>query len=63
MRESQKALSRNDLRIAIPPVSHPIPTDACQNDPDLVAVIDAWDKLSEAIRAGVLAMVRASAKS
>lgn len=28
--------------------------------PELVAVIEAWDKLPEAIRAGILAMVKAA---
>jgi len=31
-------------------------------DPELAAVIDAWDRLPEAVRAGILAMVRAAAK-
>jgi hypothetical protein len=30
--------------------------------PDLAAVIEAWDRLPEAIRAAMLAMVRATAK-
>jgi hypothetical protein len=30
------------------------------DDPELAALIDAWPTLSEAIRAGILAMVRAS---
>jgi hypothetical protein len=29
-------------------------------DPDLAALIDTWPKLPEAIRAGILAMVRAA---
>ena len=29
-------------------------------DPDLAAVIEAWPKLPEAVRAGILAMVRAA---
>jgi hypothetical protein len=28
--------------------------------PDLAAVIEAWDRLPEAIRAGIVAMVKAS---
>jgi hypothetical protein len=31
-------------------------------DPDLATVIDAWDRLSEAVRAGIVAMVKAAAK-
>jgi hypothetical protein len=30
------------------------------DDPDLAALIDSWDSLPEAIRAGIMAMVRAS---
>jgi hypothetical protein len=33
---------------------------AASNDPDLAAVIDAWDRLPEAVRAGIVAMVRAA---
>jgi hypothetical protein len=36
--------------------------DTCQTDPDLAAVIDAWDRLPEAVRAGIVAMVQAAAK-
>ena len=35
--------------------------DTRQIDPDLAAVIDAWDRLPEAVRAGIVAMVRAAA--
>jgi hypothetical protein len=49
-----------ELRIATPLVSHPIPTDTCQNDADLAAVIDAWDRLPEALRTGIVAMVKAA---
>ena len=59
MAENRKGQSRNDLRIAAPAVSHPIPTDTCHNNPDLAAVIEAWDRLPEAIKAGILAMVKA----
>jgi hypothetical protein len=31
-------------------------------DPDLAAVIDAWDRLPEAVRAGIVAMVKAASK-
>ena len=31
-----------------------------QNDPELAAVIAAWPELPEAIRAGIVAMVRAA---
>jgi hypothetical protein len=32
------------------------------SDPDLAVVIEAWDRLPEAIRAGIVAMVRAASK-
>jgi hypothetical protein len=37
-------------------------TDTCQTDPDLAAVVDAWDRLPEAVRAGIVAMARAATK-
>jgi hypothetical protein len=33
------------------------------DDPDLAAVVAAWPKLPEAIRAGILAMVKAASGS
>jgi hypothetical protein len=39
-----------------------LPTDTCQTDPELAAIIDAWDRLPEAVRAGIAAMVKAAAK-
>ncbi len=46
----------SDQRSLAPSVIH----DSCQTDPDLAAVIDAWDRLPEAIRAGIMAMVKAA---
>jgi hypothetical protein len=40
-----------------------MPTDTCQTDPDLTAVIDAWHTLPEALRAGIVAMVKAAKKN
>jgi hypothetical protein len=37
-------------------------TDTCQTDPDLAAVISAWDRLPEAVRAGIVAVVKAAVK-
>ena len=48
------------LRISTPPVSHPIPTDTCKTSPDLAIVVENWDRLPEAVRAGIVAMVRAA---
>ncbi len=33
--------------------------DSLQNDPDLASVVDAWATLPKAVRAGIVAMVRA----
>jgi hypothetical protein len=35
-----------------------LPTDTCKTDPDLAAVVAAWPELPEAIRAGIVAMVK-----
>jgi len=34
--------------------------DTCQTDPDLAAVNEAWYQLPPAIRAGIVAMVKAA---
>jgi hypothetical protein len=54
-------------------ISLDLPIDTCniritlvvwgkQADPDLAAVVDAWPDLPEAIRAGIVAMVKAASK-
>jgi hypothetical protein len=35
-----------------------LPNDTCKIDPALAAVVDAWPGLAEAIKAGILAMVK-----
>ena len=44
----------------VEPLPSYLPTDIRQSDPDLLAVAEAWPELPEAIRAGILAMVRAA---
>ena len=50
----------------ITPVRGPQPfgpllaTDTCQTDPGLTAVVDAWNRLPEAVRAGIVATVKAA---
>ena len=34
--------------------------DTCQTDPDLARIVDAWPTLPEAVRAGIVAMVKAA---
>jgi hypothetical protein len=33
-----------------------------QTDPDLDTLVDAWDRLPEAVRAGIVALVRAATR-
>ena len=43
-------------------LAHHLPTDTCQTDPDLARIVDAWPTLPEAVRAGIVAMVKAAGK-
>ncbi len=57
---SPKTNPENDLRQHTPTVAHHLPTDTRKTDPDLAAVVAAWPVLPEALKAGILAMVRAA---
>jgi hypothetical protein len=48
------------LRLARESVAHLLPTDTCKTDPDLAAIVGAWPALPEAIREGILAIVKAA---
>jgi hypothetical protein len=48
------------LQQSTPIVAHHLPTDTCKTDPTLATVVDAWPDLPEAIKAGIMAMVRAA---
>jgi hypothetical protein len=50
----------NELRQSGHSVSHHLPTDTCQNDPELAALVNARPKLPEALKVGILAMITAS---
>jgi hypothetical protein len=50
------------LRISHPSVGHHLATDTRQTDADLAAVVDAWDRLPEAVRSGIVAMVKAASR-
>ncbi len=60
--ESPKSQSDKNLRTSPPSLGHHLATDTCQTDPDLMTVVDAWDRLPEAVRAGIVAMVKAASK-
>ena len=57
---SPKGPLPKDLREPAPAVTHHLPTDTCKTDPGLAAVVAAWPELPEAIRAGIVAMVKAA---
>src|SRR5271157_2277414 len=59
-RSSRKPEPEQDLRQPAPCVAHHLPTDTCKTDPDLAAVVAAWPNLPEAIKAGIVAMVKAA---
>jgi hypothetical protein len=50
------------LRITAPSVGHHLATDTCQTDLDLARIVDAWPTLPEALKAGILAMVKAASR-
>jgi hypothetical protein len=37
-----------------------LPNDTCKSNPDLAAVVEAWPDLPLALKAGILAMVKAA---
>jgi hypothetical protein len=41
------------------PLAHALPTSHGQ-DPDFALIVAAWDRLPEAVRAGIVAMVKAA---
>jgi hypothetical protein len=63
MAESHKSNIDKGLRIAAQPIGHQLATDTRQTTPDLATVIDAWDRLPEPVRAGIVAMVKAASGS
>jgi hypothetical protein len=48
------------LRILALSVDHHLAIDTRQTDPDQATVINSWDRLPDAVRAGIVAMVKAS---
>jgi YD repeat-containing protein len=51
-----------DLRLLPESVAHDLSTDTCHIDPDLREIIESWERLPEAIRAGIMAMIHAASK-
>src|SRR5205823_528763 len=60
--DNEKEQSDKDLRHSSRSSAHQLPTDTRQTPSDLAFVIERWAELPEAVRAGIVAMVRASGK-
>jgi hypothetical protein len=58
--ESAEPLPDKRLAKALPDLAHHLPTDNSPSDLGLATVADAWPRLSESLRTGILAMVRAA---
>jgi hypothetical protein len=58
--DNPNASEDKDLRQDIKVVSHHFPNDVTQMDTGLAAVIEAWDRLPDAIREGIVAIVQAA---
>jgi hypothetical protein len=44
------------------PVGHLMATDSCRLDPAIATNVDAWPTLPNALKAGIVAMVKADQK-
>jgi hypothetical protein len=58
--DSPKGQWSKDLRRSPGAAAHHLPTDSRQMPADLTLIIERWEHLSVAVRAGVVAMVKAS---
>ena len=58
--DSPEAKLSKGLRRSHGSVARSLPTDACLSYPDLAAIVTAWPKLPEAIKSGIVAMVKAA---
>ena len=66
--EQLSTLSRTEPHRTAPgrieSATHTLPIGECECnlDPDLAAIIDAWDRLPAAVRAGIVAMVKTAVR-
>jgi hypothetical protein len=63
MAGSRNQLRNNGLGSSPPAVAHYLPTNICKTEPELNLVASRWDRLPEAIRVRIVAMVKASVPS
>jgi hypothetical protein len=59
-RETPNPQSSKGLRLVNPSVAAHLPHDTCQRDENLAQIVDAWPRLPDAIKAGIMAMVKAA---
>jgi hypothetical protein len=57
-----KTTGKNDVSSGQRAKSDAIDPETARNGPDLVTIIEAWPQLPEAVKADIVAMVRASRK-
>jgi hypothetical protein len=57
-----KAPAGMKLRRGLDCISLHLPIDKRRSEPGLALVVECWDRLPEAIKAGIVAMVQSSAK-
>lgn len=60
MTESRKPLADKGVAPTSQTVLPPCLPDSTEADPDLALVVEAWPGLPEAVRAGIVAMVKAA---
>jgi hypothetical protein len=56
--DSHNVIQHNALHVVAIDVGHLLVTDSCQIDPDLLAILEAWPTLPEALEAGIVAMIK-----
>ena len=60
LHDSPTSKPAKGLRLTTPTVADHLSTDTRKTNPDLAAVVGAWPDLPDALKAGILAMVKAA---
>jgi hypothetical protein len=53
----------SDLEQSVPTIAHLLPTNTHKINPHLAAIVVAWPELPQAIKAGIIAIVRSALES